>query len=305
MRRVLFTIPIGNGLPVFGYGLFLMLGFIVALWVAVRRGRARGLTRDSVVDIGLISILTGVFGARLAYLFLDYVPVDGSAYGNPLEWLAVWQGGLTFQGGLFLALLSDCVYLKIKNISIGRMFDAYAPALAVGVGFGRIGCLMNGCCWGKPAPAGFPFAITFPPDMEVMAEQVALQAYWPADWARLVADLGYPPGTPAPVPLYPTQLASAIGLFLIGLGLVVAERIWRNRADGQVIIWFLFAYAAGRFIIEFYRDDTPLRYGIGAFPGLRLGQWLAVAMVAAGIVLQILLRRKGKRELAGGGDSHG
>ncbi|MCC8179741.1 MAG: prolipoprotein diacylglyceryl transferase, partial [Planctomycetes bacterium] len=283
MRRILFTVPIGNGIPVFGYGLFLMLGFIVALWIAVRRAKRAGLLRDNVIDIGLISIFAGVIGARLAFLLLDYAPADGSRFGNPLEWLAVWQGGLTFQGGLILAIIADWIYLRWKRISIGKMFDAYAPALAVGVGFGRIGCLLNGCCWGKPAQAWFPFGMIFPPDNESMAMQMSLHNYWPDNWRELMGQLGYPLDTHAPIGLYPTQLVSAIGLFLIAAGLVWAEWKWRNRADGQVIIWFIFAYAVGRFLIEFWRDDTPLRYGFGPFPGLRLGQWLALAMLHVGI----------------------
>lgn len=293
MQRVLFVIPIGNGLPIFGYGLFLMLGFVVALILACWRARKAELPRDSVIDIGLISIFAGVIGARLAYLLLDYTPADGN-YGNWKEWIAVWQGGLTFQGGLILAVVANIAYLRWKRISVGRMFDVYAPSLAVGVGFGRLGCLLNGCCWGKPAPAGSFFAMRFPDNIEPMARQHWLHASDPGRWAEFVAGLGHPPDTVPPVPVYATQIISALGLFLIGLGLVWAERRWRRRAEGQVIVWFILAYAVGRFVIEFWRDDTPLRYGFAGFPGLRLGQWLAVAMFAAGVVLQIALRR-GKR----------
>lgn len=298
MHRVLFVIPIGNGLPIFGYGLFLMLGFVVALLMACWRGRKSGLSTDSVIDIGLISIFAGVIGARLAFLLLDYTPADGN-YGTWKEWIAVWQGGLTFQGGLVLAIVADILYLRWKKISIGRMFDIYAPALAVGVGFGRLGCLLNGCCWGKPAPAGSHFAMLFPDNIEPMAHQHWLYANHPEGWAELVARLGYPADTVPTIPIYATQIISAIGLFLIGLGLVLAERHWRNRAAGQVIVWFILAYAVGRFVIEFWRDDTPLRYGFAGFPGLRLGQWLAVVMFVVGLILQVALRR-GKQM----GESH-
>ena len=291
MQRVLFTIPIGNGVPIFGYGLFLMLGFVAGLLLACWRGRKRGLSVDTVIDVGLISIFAGVIGARVTYLLLDYEPSDGN-YGTWKEWLAVWQGGLTFQGGMFLALVADFIYLRWKKISVGRMFDVYAPSLALGVGFGRLGCLLNGCCWGKPAPAGSLLAMRFPDNIEPMAHQLWMHQHQPSAWADFLDRLGYPVGTLPPVPIYATQIISALGLFLICLGLLWAERRWRDRADGQVIIWFLFAYAAGRFLIEFWRDDTPLRYGFAGFPGLRLGQWLAVAMFAAGVVLQIMINRK-------------
>ncbi|MCC8189884.1 MAG: prolipoprotein diacylglyceryl transferase [Planctomycetes bacterium] len=293
MRRVLFYLPIGNGMPVFGYGLMMMLGFVAGLGLAWYRAKRRGVSTNATLDVGLIAIFAGVLGARIAFLLLDYQPADGG-YGSPAEWLAVWQGGLTFQGGLFLALLADFLYLRRKRISVGRMFDIYAPSLALGVGFGRIGCLLNGCCWGKIAPHGSHLAMRFPDEIEPMAAQHWLQAVDPGQWADLTERLGYAAGTMPTLPLYATQIISAVGLFAIAAGLIWAERRWPNRPDGQVIVWFLFAYAIGRFVIEFWRDDTPLRYGIAGFDGLRLGQWLAVAMFAAGIVLQILLGRKGR-----------
>lgn len=293
MQRVLFVIPVGDGLPVFGYGLFLMLGFVAALLLSCRRAKATGLSVDATIDVGLISIFAGVVGARAAFLLLDYTPADGN-YGTPLEWLAVWQGGLTFQGGLFLALVADFAYLRWKKISAGRMFDVYAPGLALGVGMGRVGCLLNGCCWGKIAPEGSLFSMYFPEEIEPMAWQ-----YWryeadPQGWAELVTGLGYPADTTPILPVYATQIISAVGLFLIAAGLIWAERRWRDRVEGQVIVWFLFAYAVGRFLIEFWRDDTPLRYGFGAFPGLRLGQWLALAMFAFAVYCQARLNRARK-----------
>jgi prolipoprotein diacylglyceryl transferase len=293
MYRIIFTLPIGDGMPIFGYGLFLMLGFLASLGIAWHRAKRRGFSTNTVVDIGLISIVAGVVGARLAYLFIDYQPHDGGI-GSPAEWFAVWQGGLTFQGGLFLALIADYCYLRWKKISVGEMFDLYAPSLAIGVGFGRLGCLANGCCWGKPAPAGTWWSMVFPIDNEPMQQQLWRFHDAPESWARLIAQLGYPEGTLPPIPVYATQIVSAIGLFLIALGLLWAEKRWKNRRPGQVIVWFLFAYGIGRFIIEYYRDDTPLRYGFGAFPGLRLGQWLAVFMILAGTALQIMLSRKAK-----------
>ncbi len=291
MQRVLFTLPIGNGIPIFGYGLFIMVGFLAALFIARVRAKAADVSKEAVIDLGLISIFTGIIGARLAFLLLDYTPSDGQ-YGNWREWLAVWEGGLTFQGGLFLALLADWLYLRFRKISVGKMFDIYAPGLAVGVGFGRLGCLLNGCCWGKPAPAGSLFSMRFPDAIEPMAHQHWLAHQNPAAWTDFVTSLGYSADTMPTVPIYATQIISALGLFAIGAGLMWAERHFPRRRDGQVIVWFLFAYAIGRFVIEFWRDDTPLRYGFGAFPGLRLGQWLAVAMFVAGVILQWYLSRK-------------
>lgn len=294
MRQILLTLPFGNGVPVFGYGVMLMLGFVAALLLACRRAKSRGISKDAVIDVGLIAIFAGVVGARLTYLLLDYVPLHGD-YGAPAEWFAVWEGGLTFQGGLFLAVPAMLLYLLWKKIPVGKMFDIYAPSLAVGVGFGRIGCLLNGCCWGQPAPSGSPFGMLFPEHLESMDKQIRMQLETPVQWEALMYSLGYPVDTFTNVPIYATQIVSALGLFLIAAGLVWAERKWRERPDGQVINWFIIAYAAGRFVIEFYRDDTPLRYGFGDFPGLRLGQWFAILMFLAGVVIQICLSRSKRK----------
>lgn len=295
MRRILFTLPVGGGFPVFGYGLLLMIGFVAALLLARARARKTGLSPDAVLDVGLLSVFAGVVGARVAYLLLDYQPADGN-YGNWKEWIAVWQGGLTFQGGLFLAIPVNWAYLRWKKISVGRMFDVFAPSLALGVGFGRIGCLLNGCCWGAMTRAGSLWGMTFPDEADPMLYQEWMYAVEPEQWDGVMARLGYAADQLPPVPVYATQIVSAIGLFLIALGLVWAEKRWRSRAGGQVITWFLFAYATGRFIIEFWREDTPLRYGFGVFEGLRLGQWLAILMFAAAAVIQFFLNRKNRAE---------
>lgn len=290
MQKILFTVPIGHGFPLFGYGAFLMIGFAAALTFSWWRARRAGLSGDAALDVGLISIFAGVVGARLAYLLIDYRPIEGD-YGTLLEWIAVWEGGLTFQGGLILALPAVWLYLWKRRIPVGKMMDVFAPSLALGVGFGRLGCLMNGCCWGKIAPAGSWLGMIFPDGAEPMLSQEWLYSEQPAQWEHMAGTLGYGIEALPPLPVYATQIVSAAGLFLIAAGLLWAERRWRNRVDGQVVNWFLFAYAIGRFTIEFWRDDTPLRYGFGEFPGLRLGQWLAIAMFAAALIIQYFLRR--------------
>ncbi len=294
MHRILFTLPVGGGFPIFGYGAFLMLGFAVGLVIAWLRAKRAGLSGDAALDIGLIAIFAGVVGARLAYLLIDYQPAEGS-HGDWREWVAVWNGGLTFQGGLFLAVAADWIYVKARRIPVGKMFDAYAPALALGVGFGRLGCLMNGCCWGEVAPRGSWWSMVFPDNIEPMAGQWYVFDYDREHWEEVVTGLGYASGTTPNIPIYATQIASAVLLFLIAAGLAWAERRWRNRVDGQVINWFLFAYAVKRFVIEFWRDDTPLRYGFDIFSGLKLGQWLAVVMFLAALVIQYFLPRKKKK----------
>lgn len=288
MHRIIYVIPVGGGFPIFGYGLLLMLGFAAGLVCARLRAKRSGVSADAVMDVAILSVVAGLVGARLAFLLFDYEPEGGGL----AEWFAIWRGGLTFQGGLFLALAAGFAYLRYRKISFARIADVFAPGLAFGVGLGRVGCFLNGCCWGKPSPSGFPFGMTFPEEAEAVQLQLDLAFVWPERWAELLARLGHPAGMEPPLPLYPTQIASALGLFAIGAGLILAERKWPRLSDGQTMIWFMFAYAVGRFCVEFWRDDTPLRYGFGAFPGLRLGQWLSLAMFAAAVVLQWWINRR-------------
>ncbi|MDR1535655.1 MAG: prolipoprotein diacylglyceryl transferase [Planctomycetota bacterium] len=290
MQRILYILPISGGLPIFGYGLFLMLGFAAALILACRRGRKAGFPTDAVLDVGLIALVAGLIGARAAFLIFDYSPDEGGVG----EWLAIWRGGLTFQGGLLLALIAVYLHLKRKKIPLARMLDVFAPALALGTAFGRIGCLLNGCCWGAVAPPGSWFSMYFPEEAEPMANQYWFYEANPGGWAELLRRLGYPADYTPILPVYATQIISAVGLLLIAGGLIWLERRRPERPEGQVMIWFLFAYGTGRFLIEFWRDDTPLRYGFGAFPGFRLGQWLALAMLAAAWIWRLAPRRRGK-----------
>lgn len=293
MHRILFVIPIGQGVPVFGYGLFLMIGFAVGILTAWLRAKKRGLPPEAMVDVGLWAVVAGVLGARLAFLLIDYNP-DPTA--GIADWFAFWKGGLTFQGGLFLAILVVWLYVRRRGLSWGKVCDAYAPGLAAGIGFGRLGCLLNGCCWGKPAPAGFPLGMVFPPEAEVTRLQQWNFELWPGNWNDFVISLGYPSGTQPPIALYPTQIISALGLFAIAGILLGLERRYPGHRNGQVMLWFIYLYSIGRFMIEFLRDDTPLRGALGAFPGLRLGQWMSVGMFVAALLLQWFLSRRGGRE---------
>ena len=302
MLRVLFVIPIGEGIPVFGYGLMLMLAFLAGIGLACYRAKSRGISRDAVIDIGLYSLISGVVGARIAYLLLDHVP---SPEDNWKTIFAVWQGGLTFQGGLLLAVLVSWLYLRVKKISVARMTDAYAPALALGVGIGRIGCFLNGCCWGRPSPADHACGVIFPADSDIVQRQISMVEFWPKQWDDFVQSLGYTSGTLPPVAVYPTQIYSALMLFAIAAILLLVERMWKNRQDGQIMILFVFFYSIKRFFIEFLRDDTPLRLAFGSFPGLRLGQWLSLVMFLLAIIFQIILYKKSteKKNVRGQGNA--
>lgn len=284
MHRILFELPI-PGLPepvrIYSYGFLLMLAFAIGTWLAARRVRQAGLSAQVAIDIALYSVVAGIIGARLAFLLFDYVPDPGK--NTLLDMAAIWRGGLTFQGGLLLALFVCIWYLKAHKLRAGVVADAFAPAVAMGVALGRVGCFLNGCCWGTIAPPGHPLAVRFPAGSPAFGYHRYLMHM--EQLLPRLEEAGYS-GVPElqqySCPVYPTQLyttAAMLGLFLL---LLLVERLPRL-FDGMVMLVFVFLYSVVRFVIEFWRDDTLPYFAYGAFPGLKLGQIFAVLMAIASL----------------------
>jgi phosphatidylglycerol---prolipoprotein diacylglyceryl transferase len=152
MRSTLFTI---FGLPIRSYGLMMVVGFALGIWRAVRVSKRRyGIEPDRVYDIALVSLLGGVIGARVVYILLN--PGTESWRG----FFAVWQGGLSFHGGLACAMILGYIYTRRAKLSFWNVADMVAPSLAIGYAFTRIGCFLNGCCYG--CPTSLPWGVRFP-----------------------------------------------------------------------------------------------------------------------------------------------
>ncbi|MFP4057611.1 MAG: prolipoprotein diacylglyceryl transferase [Candidatus Brocadiia bacterium] len=266
------------GLPfIHSYGLMLAVGFYAAWWLAARRARAEGVDPEVVSNLVLLAILGGVAGARGLHVALFYES------GRPWWWVfEVWRGGLVFYGGLAGAALAVVAYLRWRGESLGRMFDIGAPAVALGQAFGRVGCFLNGCCFGGVATDGFPLGVRFPAFRDAGGHVVGSPAFvqhLERGWVSPMAE--------ASLPIHPTQLYTSASLFAV-TALLVAATPWRRR-HGE-----LFALACGliglqRFAIELVRRDTPpLALGLNA------GQWGACGAVAFGLALWVWVRRRGR-----------
>ncbi len=295
MHRILIKIPVPflqHSIPVYSYGFMMMLAFITGIFLALRRARAAGIPPQAIMDIGLYSIICGIIGARLAFIITDM-----DTPRTLIEYIAIWHGGLTFQGGLFMALGVCVWYLHSHKLPAGKIADIFAPSLAVGIAIGRIGCYLNGCCWGRIAPHGFPLGIIFPKNSAVYHHQTDLlhagllvPLLERNGHHALVTNL---PGS-LPAPVHPTQIYTSVCMLGIFLLILLIERLPR-RFDGMVMLFFLVFYSMLRFAIEFWRDDTPLIRWIGNFPGLRLGQILALLTMAgaAGAFAWLWRRNRG------------
>ena len=239
MYNDIFTI---GPVTVHGYGLMIAIGVACALIIGMRRAKSKGLDANIVASLGLIVLTFGFLGAKLLYCIveLDQLFVDP---------LAVLSGsGFVVYGGIIAGIIAAMVYCIKKKVRFLQYFDLIIPSVAVAQGFGRIGCLLAGCCYG--AETSLPFGIVF--------HDSAL--------------------APNGVSLFPTQIFSSAGDFLIAVILILYAR--KARATGKVAGLFLILYSAGRFAIEFFRSDYR-----GSIGFLSTSQFIAIFMLIAGVLL--------------------
>lgn len=237
------------------YGLFIAMGFVIGLLVAMHIGKTEGFHSGQILDMGLIIILCAIIGSRLAYVLLNIKYY----MDHPLDIFKMWQGGLVFSGGLVVVALAMIWYLKRRHLPFWKVGDLFAPALAIGQGIGRLGCFMAGCCYGKPT--GMP-------------------------WGMIFTD----PGTLAPrnIPLHPTQLYAALSGILIFAVLMVLRA--KRKFEGQVFLWFLILHSTSRLLMERLRGDDR-----GLIPGTEMSMTQLIALLilmAAVVALMIITSRK-------------
>jgi prolipoprotein diacylglyceryltransferase len=158
MWQVLWRIPITNdGIPIYGFGMMLFLAFIACTWLASRRAEREGIAKETVQDLAIWIFIGGLLGARITYLLNEQ--------GFPNSWRAawafitklplIWEGGIVLYGSILGGVASyflawGLIYRK-QHLSTLRFVDAIAPSIAVGLALGRLGCFLNGCCYGQVA----------------------------------------------------------------------------------------------------------------------------------------------------------
>jgi phosphatidylglycerol:prolipoprotein diacylglycerol transferase len=258
MHPVLFEIA---GWPVYSYGVLLAAAYLVGLQLAVVRARRAGMDAARVMDLGIYLIISALLGAKILLLIVDF----GYFKDHPRELLSLVRAGGVFYGGLIAAFVAAVVLVRRYRLPLWKTADLMAPGIALGHVVGRIGCLLAGCCYGKPTTV--PWAITF------------------TDPAASVNV-----GTPLGLPLHPTQLYDA-GAELIILGILLAtERRWRPYA-GRTFWLYILLYAISRFIIEFFRGDER---GM-VFGALSTSQFVSVLILPISLLMLLRLRGSSQR----------
>lgn len=217
------------GLP--SYGMMILIGFVSGLFVFRRVLQLRGLDVERYTDYILWIFLAALVGTRLFHILFG--PVDYS--NRPWRVLAIWDGGLSFQGG-FLAGAAATFFLR-RRLELRHFLDAGALGLVLGHLWGRIGCVLAGCCWGK-SHAHWPGALTFADDSAAGLHYRTV-GLWPAD-------------TPLPA-LVPVQLYEALWLLvLFAAGMRLARPAAR---PGLIFALYMAGYGIGRFFLEILRGD--------------------------------------------------
>lgn len=140
------------------FGVMLALAFLAGTWIALREARRRGLDESHLLNLVLVILVASIVGARGMYAVTHTAEFDG----RPLAVFAIWEGGLTLYGGLVLGTASGFLAMARMRLPFGPTSDALTPGVALGAGVARIGCFLNGCCYGVPTT--LPWGVHFPPD---------------------------------------------------------------------------------------------------------------------------------------------
>ena len=222
MHPILFEL---GPITIYTYGVLLAAAYLLGLWMAARRARQAGLDGNKILDLGIWVIIAALIGAKALLFVVDFRHFTSSWQ----EFTTLLRSGGVFYGGLIAAVVV-CIYqLRKHKLPLWTSGDLFAPGIALGYMVGRLGCLMAGCCYGKPTDVAWAITFTDP-----------------------AANINV--GTPLNVPLHPTQLYESGAGLLILVVLLVLERRGRQ-FPGRTFWSFVLLYSVSRFIIEFFRGD--------------------------------------------------
>jgi phosphatidylglycerol:prolipoprotein diacylglycerol transferase len=231
----------GDGIPVRGYGVMLLLAAAAGTWLSILRARRVGIDADTILALATEVFLWGLVGARLFYV-IEYSE-QFFAPGKPLleslgDVVNIAAGGLVVFGSLPTAAWAGWRFARRRGLPLLQLADCVAPGLLLGLAIGRVGCFLNGCCYG--GPCALPWAVSFPAGTEVAAR--------------------YPLSAGGPsVPVHPAQLYAAIDAGLLAALAVAFTPLARR--DGEVFALVLTLHPISRMLLEEIRVDEPAALG--------------------------------------------
>jgi phosphatidylglycerol:prolipoprotein diacylglycerol transferase len=254
-------------ITIHSYGFLMALGVGFALWFLYRQAKKQSLDASKLLDAAFYIMIISLVGAKLVLLAGDFKRYISSP--KELFWIA--RSGGVFQGGLAFGVVFALWYFHRRRIPTWKVADIAAPALALGHGFGRIGCFMAGCCYGRECAAS-----------------------WGATFHSPYAhDLT---GIPLNTALHPVQLYEAVLNFL---NFIVLYFVLRKKTfDGQVFPVYIINYSIIRYFTEFFRGDHPDRAflfrGSSPFLSFSYPQLFCVLGFLAGLLLYRIFKKRSR-----------
>ncbi len=303
MYPTIFHLPWLN-IPIYGYGLMMVFAFFGTQWLSTRLGRRMGFDPEIFINVTLLAMVSGVIGSRMSHVlenWHDYTDPKNGFLGNLWNMVNIRSGGLTFYGGLILASPVVLGYLIHKKVPARLGMDMIAPCITLGLGIGRVGCFLNGCCYG--AECKLPWGVEFPYYSNAYIDQYKgtegerLDHAPPAELFGITSDGRrelMPPSqfekNPELVaiaarehsnPVHPTQLYSTFNSLLI-TALLLAY-FTTPHAGGRVFALMLMLEGPTRYILELLRVEPPVNPRL--FGSMSLSMVIGIGLFVIGIVL--------------------
>ena len=270
------------------YGMMYLVGFVFALWLANRRAAKpnSGWNKNEVETLLYVGFVGVFIGGRLGYVLFYNLPVF---LNDPLYLFKVWDGGMSFHGGLIGVICAMIWFAKRTKRKFFQVADFVAPLIPFGLGLGRIGNFINGELWGR-VTLDTPWAFLFPTSRSADLQLVAQD---PTTLLPIIQEYGV-------LPRHPSQLYE---MLLEGVVLFIILNIFvrKSRPVGSVSGLFLIGYGAFRIIVEFFRQPDAQ---LGLFGGVSMGQILSIPMILLGIIFMVWAYRQDKKTAQNATSAH-
>lgn len=254
-----------GGVPLHMYGLCIAIGFLIVLNLMQRDARKLGINQEHIAEMAFGVLFWGALGTRLLHIIM--FPQE-YAWNDPIGWIAVWRGGLVFQGAIPAAILYAWLALRKRDIPFWIMPEIVMPYIPIAQAFGRMGCFFNGCCHG--VPSHMPWALSFPAGSPPAARYPDMAG---SGWSQAV---------------HPTQLYSVVLLLAMSGLMLYLRGHWRPFIGYMFPLYFIF-YGIKRFIVECFRGDgNPTDLGFGL---LSNQQVFCLVFIAFGLALFAYMKK--------------
>ncbi|QDT38441.1 prolipoprotein diacylglyceryl transferase [Stratiformator vulcanicus] len=261
---------LSGGIPIYGYGLMVFLGFVTGTVLAARRARSVGIDPELIWDLVIVVFAAGIGGARLFFL-IQYWPTvmaDKTSIGEMVfAAINLSDGGLVLYGGVLMVLVAGTIFAFKRKVEPLLLADIVFPSFFIGLAFGRMGCLLNGCCFGDRCE--LPWGIQFPEGS--------------VPYGILLMRGFIDPAAEATFALHPTQIYSSLNAAILA---AVSISLFRLRPPaGSVSAFALMSYPMTRFLLELVRGDEMGQLGTG----FTISQFVSFGVVLTGVALSVYL----------------